>query len=88
MLELGKIAKIEHQKIGLLLNTLNFDEILCLGELAKTIVASTTKPARHFESPEMLTEFLKTRLEPNDLFLFKASFAMNLKNIIEKVFEN
>lgn len=86
MLELGTIAKKEHEKIGTLLNNLTFDEILCLGELAEIIAKTTKSPARHFKSAEQLAEFLKTELEPNDLILFKASYAMNLKSIVEKVF--
>lgn len=87
MLELGKIAIEEHEKIGTLLNNSNFDKILCVGELTKHLIKATTKPATHFKNPDQLAAFLKAELKPQDLVLFKASRAVNLENIIKKVFD-
>ena len=88
MLELGQIAIKEHEKIGELLNNLQFNKILCIGNLTKHIVKTTKKPSFHFKSATQLTEFLKNSLKPNDLILFKASRAINLENILKKVFND
>lgn len=88
MLSLGNIAKNEHEKIGKLIDNLEIDEIICLGELSKVIYLNTKKPAHHFESASELIKFMKNKVKSNDLILFKASHDMNFENIINQIFSN
>ncbi len=88
MLELGSIAKQAHEEIGTLINTLNIDQVACIGDLAEIISKTTTKPANHFKSANQLVDFLKQQKNKFKMFLFKASHDMNLKTIMEQTFEN
>ena len=88
MLELGTISQIAHEKIGILINQLQIDEIICFGELSKYICNKTKKPAHHFKSIDKLIYFVKNRIKPNDLIMFKASHAMNFEKLINKIFKN
>lgn len=88
MLELGSIAKKSHEEIGTLIDTLNIDQVACIGDLAKIISKTTTKPANHFNNANQLVDFLKQQKSRFKMFLFKASHGMNLKEVIEQTFED
>ncbi len=80
MLELGSIAKSVHENLGILLNSLKIDVIVCYGQLMKNL--KTNKPTHYFDNELDLQTFLNNSLKPNDCILFKASRAMHLENVV------
>lgn len=78
MLELGKTAQEEHQKIVNLLNKLNFENVFLVGnEFLKTINKFT-----NFENVEKLNDFLSKNKIESQTILIKGSRGIKLEKCV------
>lgn len=91
MKELGEMSKALHKKVGELVALSKTDILLCFGEDAKYIVGGAVKSGfaeentRFFENKNELCDYLKGIKREGDAILFKASRAMKLEEVIEKL---
>jgi len=88
MLELGKDAHEQHERIGRDLEQLGVAIFLGFGELTASAVAAAKKSgsairAQHFGAKEELAETLKSLVQPHDVVLVKGSRGMKMEEIIE-----
>lgn len=89
--EAGGAAAEIHKKVGSLVAKSKADILLCLGDDAKNIVSGALKAgfaeqnAKWFENRDKLYEYLKAELSDGDTVLFKASRAMKLEEIADKL---
>jgi len=80
MLELGKISKAAHQKIGSLSKKLKIDLLLSVGTLSNAMKAD-----RHFENVKDASKYLKKHLRPGDVVLLKASRLIQLEKVVDNL---
>ncbi len=91
MLELGSISEEAHKNSGMLAAKKGIDAVFTLGErslataekAAEMGIEYTGNYSSHDEIAEKLLDFLK----PGDAVLFKASRAMKLEEVINKLYE-
>ncbi|MCL1996114.1 MAG: UDP-N-acetylmuramoyl-tripeptide--D-alanyl-D-alanine ligase [Defluviitaleaceae bacterium] len=90
IVELGQHAKAVHERIGKFIASSNIDILLCFGEFSAYVAenASANKNISVFHSTkqEDIVAILKTNATKEDIILFKASRAMKLEEIANKVF--
>ena len=93
MAELGSIAAEEHERIGELVARVRIDRLVTVGEAADAIAVSAV---REGVEPERVTrcstveealEAVLSDVRPNDLVLVKASRAVGLEQLAERLME-
>ncbi|MEZ0535663.1 UDP-N-acetylmuramoyl-tripeptide--D-alanyl-D-alanine ligase [Caldicellulosiruptoraceae bacterium PP1] len=87
MLELGDLTIAEHNKIGDLINKLNYDVVLCVGNYSKYIyerIKDNSKLISKYLSNEEALRFLREYSKPGDVILFKASRGVKLDQMINE----
>ncbi|MBI2119671.1 MAG: UDP-N-acetylmuramoyl-tripeptide--D-alanyl-D-alanine ligase [Elusimicrobia bacterium] len=91
MLELGKISKEEHFKIGQFLKSCGFEKILLTGKESYEIVRGykennpNQNKMLHCENKNSLFLETKKTLGKNHAILFKASRSIHLEEVIEEI---
>ncbi|MFQ5824421.1 MAG: UDP-N-acetylmuramoyl-tripeptide--D-alanyl-D-alanine ligase [bacterium] len=91
MLELGKAAPAEHEKIGKSLKNFKVDAFLAYGPHSEAAVQEAQKLskkiiAQHFTNKNDLITTLKELIQAGDILLVKGSRGMKMEEIIEKLF--
>ena len=91
MLELGKNAPDYHAKVGEYAATKGIDMLVCYGKNSKFMADRAEElglhPA-HSEESKIILNFMKYKLKPDDIVLFKASRGMHLEEIIEEFYKD
>lgn len=93
MLELGEAAPAAHQEAGHLASRLGIDVLVAVGELARHTAIGARKswprPAevQWFATPADALPWLREQLRPGDVALFKASRAVRLEFLVQKLTE-
>lgn len=82
MLEIGKITDEAHQIIGEYAHEVA-DEVVAVGKLAKMYQGD-----EYFESSEEAAEYLLGKIAKDDIILIKASRAIGLEKVVEKLKSN
>lgn len=91
MFELGATSETLHAQCGARVAEMGFDLLITVGELAQAFASgarATGFPAEHcahFESPEDAGDYLRERLQDGDVVLLKASRAVRLEKITERL---
>ncbi|MDR0974207.1 MAG: UDP-N-acetylmuramoyl-L-alanyl-D-glutamate--2,6-diaminopimelate ligase [Ruminococcus sp.] len=89
MLETGTHAKELHEKVGEAVVENGIDLLVCYGENSKHIANKADElglHSGHSTDPNVIKNFLKFKIKPDDIILFKASRGMHLENLIEEYF--
>ncbi|MBQ8780791.1 MAG: UDP-N-acetylmuramoyl-L-alanyl-D-glutamate--2,6-diaminopimelate ligase [Oscillospiraceae bacterium] len=90
MRELGSRSAEYHREIGEYAVNKGIDLLVCLGNDAKNIAERATelglKSASSTEKQTILN-FLKFKIKPNDIILFKASRAVHLEEVVDQFFK-
>lgn len=90
MLELGDKSQELHEQIGEYIVKKGVDILVCYGKNAKFIAERADELGMHAGSSEdkrMVMNFLKYKLRPNDIVLFKASRGMHMEELIEEFYK-
>ena len=91
MLELGEISRQSHYEVGRQAAQAGVDLVLAWGDEAREYVAGAQEAgmdgARFFGEKGALAQAVGEALRPGDLVWFKASRAMKLEEVIQKVYE-
>ncbi len=87
MLELGSEERRYHEELGKKIAQWGFDDVAAYGERTKASIEvlrreSQNLSAEHFDSVEELAGWLKDRIHPGDVLLFKASRGMKVEEAI------
>ena len=89
ILELGEFSKELHNKIGKEVLNNNIDILITVGEHSKEVANTVSKekniPTYVCENANEASKILKEIMKENDLILLKASHAMGLNTILEKI---
>jgi UDP-N-acetylmuramoyl-tripeptide--D-alanyl-D-alanine ligase len=88
MKELGDCSIELHRQVGQVVAHLNLDALFTLAdpdEAAALAEGATSIWTRTFESPDSLTQELKTYLQPGDRVLFKASRSVALDQVVNQL---
>ena len=91
MFELGEFSKDLHEKVGKEVQKNNIDILFCTGDYAKFIASRAElsgmkkENVYYFKDKEEIVFKLKELMLPNDVILFKASNAVKLFEIVEKL---
>ncbi len=92
MRELGYIEKEKHEQIGNYTNQLGITQLITIGELGKIIALgalnSGMENVRNFQTWDESLIFLKNMLDENTVVLIKASRAIGLDRIVERIKES
>ncbi len=91
MLELGEKSAELHEQVGEYVAQKGVDLLVCYGENAKNIAKRADELGMHAGSSEdkrMVLNFLKYKLRPNDIVLFKASRGMHMEELIEEFYKD
>ncbi len=83
MRELGDLAKEEHAKLGLLLDHLDLDGVIAVGELGQMILCKGKQPFFQTLEPAEAAQILEKQLKPGDRVLLKASRGEQLEKVLE-----
>jgi UDP-N-acetylmuramoyl-tripeptide--D-alanyl-D-alanine ligase len=89
MLETGSHAVELHERVGEAVVENGIDLLVCYGENAKYIAKKADElgmHSGHSTDPNVVKNFLRFKLKPDDVILFKASRGMQLENLIEEYF--
>ncbi|MDR0903923.1 MAG: UDP-N-acetylmuramoyl-L-alanyl-D-glutamate--2,6-diaminopimelate ligase [Ruminococcus sp.] len=89
MLETGEHAKALHERVGEAVVENGIDLLVCYGVNAKHIANKADElgmHSGHSTDPNVIKNFLRFKLKPDDVILFKASRGMHLENLIEEYF--
>lgn len=88
MLELGKMSRELHAKVGGMVQQFKIDMLFCYGRESQEIAAHAGDALEIFctEDAEILTKKLRNTLQEGDVILFKASHGMHLENMIEMLY--
>lgn len=90
MLELGEMSPELHESVGEMAVQSGIDKLICYGNYARYIAKRADELGLHSGSTtdkEMLLEYLKATLRPDDVVLFKGSRGMRLEEIIEELYQ-
>ena len=90
MRELGTKSKELHREIGEYVVSKGIDLLVCLGEDAKEIsdrAAELGLKAAHSTEKQTILNFLKYKIKPNDIILFKASRAVHLEEVVDQFYK-
>ncbi len=91
MLELGDFTEELHRKVGIEVNNNNVDKLFVVGNYAKYISDEAIKNGMnkenvvYFENNDLLFDYLKENIKEGDAIWFKASNAMRLFSVAEKL---
>lgn len=91
MLELGEKSKAFHAELGEYIVSKNVDMLVCYGTESKYIAERANELGMHAGyASEMKTilNFLKFKLKPNDVVLFKASRGIHLEEVIDEFYKD
>ncbi len=88
MKELGEVAPQSHREIGSEAARLKFDYLLVWGEMGRFYLEGAGKEkdspeAKHFETKQELTEYLKSKVVPGDIVLVKGSRSTRMEEVVE-----
>jgi len=88
MLELGQNSAKEHRNIGELINDLDIDFTICLGEFSKCIKEGIRKRdnVTHVRSHHEAAELIRQIASKGDLILIKGSRGMRMEKIIQELY--
>jgi UDP-N-acetylmuramoyl-tripeptide--D-alanyl-D-alanine ligase len=89
MLETGAHSVELHERVGEAVVENGIDLLVCYGENAKYIAKKADELGMHSGAstdPNVIKNFLRFKLKPGDVILFKASRGMQLENLIEEYF--
>jgi UDP-N-acetylmuramyl-tripeptide synthetase/UDP-N-acetylmuramoyl-tripeptide--D-alanyl-D-alanine ligase len=89
MLELGDRAEELHKAVGEAVVRYGIDLLVCYGENAKFIAKRADELGMHSgysKEKKVIKNFLKYKLKPGDVVLFKASRGMQMEQIIEEFY--
>jgi UDP-N-acetylmuramoyl-tripeptide--D-alanyl-D-alanine ligase len=89
MLETGEHARELHEKVGEAVVANGIDLLVCYGDNARYIAKKADELGMHSgysADRNVIKNFLKFKLKPNDIILFKASRGMHLETLIEEFF--
>ncbi|MDR0946395.1 MAG: UDP-N-acetylmuramoyl-L-alanyl-D-glutamate--2,6-diaminopimelate ligase [Ruminococcus sp.] len=89
MLELGQRSKELHEKVGEAVVKNGIDLLVCFGNDAKYIAKRADELGMHSgysTDKTQVKNFLKYKLKPDDIVLFKGSRGMHLETIIEEFY--
>lgn len=87
MLELGQITEAEHQKIGRQIASREIGYLVCVGEKSRDIMRGAKDVDMeedkifYFSDSEKAAEFIKNKLEKNDILLIKGSQGVRMEKI-------
>ena len=82
MKELGQDTIKEHHELGRILARFHFDRILLCGQSIIEVMDNNPN-AVHFESRQMLVNYLKSKKYTDTTFLVKGSRSMGLEEVVE-----
>ena len=85
---LGEVSRKLHEEIGEYVVKSGIDKLICYGYDAKFIAAKADELGLHSGCTSdklMLIEYLKKKLEKDDIVLFKGSREMKLEDIIDEL---
>ncbi len=91
MLELGDMSNELHERIGEYVVKKGIDILVCYGEKAKFIAKRADELGMHAGSStdkKMVLNFMKYKLKPDDIILFKASRGVRLEEIVEEFYKD
>ena len=91
MLELGEKSADYHREIGEYIVSKGVDLLVCYGTESKNIAARAEEMGLHAgysAEKKTVLNFLKFKLKPNDVVLFKASRGMHLEEIIDEFYKD
>ena len=84
MLELGPDSPEYHRQVGEYGDSLNIDEFICIGSLARNIARGiVAKPVHWYQKKEEALPLLKELCRPGDMILWKGSNGMKLNDMIQ-----
>jgi UDP-N-acetylmuramoyl-tripeptide--D-alanyl-D-alanine ligase len=86
MLELGRVSRVEHEKIGERIAALGFDGFWCTGEAMRHAAQSAQKagmPAAWRDSRSALAFGLSSELREGDGVLIKGSRGMHMEEVVD-----
>jgi UDP-N-acetylmuramyl-tripeptide synthetase/UDP-N-acetylmuramoyl-tripeptide--D-alanyl-D-alanine ligase len=89
MLELGDRSEELHKAVGEAVVRYGIDLLVCYGEKAKFIAKRADELGMHSgcsTEKKVIKNFLKYKLKPGDVVLFKASRGMQMEQIIEEFY--
>jgi UDP-N-acetylmuramoyl-tripeptide--D-alanyl-D-alanine ligase len=89
MLEIGEMSRELHERVGEMVVENGIDLLVCYGNDAKYIAQKADELGMHSgysADSNVVKNFLRFKLKPDDIILFKASRAMHLENLIEEFF--
>jgi UDP-N-acetylmuramyl-tripeptide synthetase/UDP-N-acetylmuramoyl-tripeptide--D-alanyl-D-alanine ligase len=89
MLEDGEDAQKLHEQVGELVVKNGIDLLVCYGEKAKYIAQKADELGMHSgysADKNVVKNFLKFKLKPDDVILFKAARSMHLETLIDEFF--
>ena len=90
MRELGTQSKELHREIGEYVVNKGIDLLVCLGEDAKHIsdrAGELGLKSAHSTEKQTIMNFLKFKIKPNDVILFKASRAVHLEEVVDQFYK-
>ncbi|MFC1546491.1 UDP-N-acetylmuramoyl-tripeptide--D-alanyl-D-alanine ligase, partial [bacterium] len=91
MLELGGVSEQEHKNIGLFLRSIDFDVLICYGDLSRFIYDEVIKgnfdknSIFWYNNKDKVIDLLKSISVKGDLLYFKASRAVHLEDIVQEI---
>ncbi|MCH5194376.1 MAG: UDP-N-acetylmuramoyl-L-alanyl-D-glutamate--2,6-diaminopimelate ligase [Oscillospiraceae bacterium] len=91
MLELGEQSKELHREIGEYIVKKGVDMLVCYGKDSKYTAERAEELGMHAGSSEdkkIVLNFMKYKLKPDDIVLFKASRGMHLEELIDEFYKN
>ena len=91
MLELGENSPEYHKEIGEYVVKKGVDLLVCYGKEAKNIsdrAGELGMNAGYSEDKKIIMNYLKFKLKPNDIVLFKASRGVHLEEIIDEFYKD
>lgn len=91
MLELGDKSEELHREIGEYVVKKGVDLMVCYGKNAKFIADRADELGMHAgwsDDEKTILNFMKYKLKPNDIVLFKASRGMHLEELIEDFYKD
>lgn len=91
MLELGEKSPEYHREIGEYVVSKGVDLLVCYGKESKNIAERADELGMHAgysEEKQKVLNFLKFKLKPNDIVLFKGSRGVHLEEIIDEFYKD
>lgn len=83
MFELGKSARIEHQRIAQLAIALNFDQVILIGENFAQINSTENSSLKLFKNKETAAQYIQKQPVLPFHILIKGSRGMSLETLVE-----